>query len=82
MFSCSPLIPSALPILEQDGFIVTRREHPRVSFIDLESGTGESNEGKRTYTLRDVSLEDNGTTFRCIIGPFVSNVLTLNVVGK
>lgn len=83
MFSCSPLVPIALPILERNGFVVTRQDHPRISFVDRESEDGNIHSGNRTFTLRDVSLEeDDRAEFRCAVGPFLSNPLTLRVVGQ
>ena len=78
IFTCSPLIvPIAAPLLEQDGFVVTREDYPRISFVDNLSG-----EGNRTYTLRDVERSDNGTWFRCSVAGFPSNITTVIVYSE
>ena len=78
-FTCSPLIPIAVPLLEQDGFVVTSHGYPRISFSDNGWGLPE---GNRTYTLRDVDRSDNGTTFRCTVAGFISNIITMTVFSE
>lgn len=36
----------------------------------------------RTYTLRDVRREDDGTRLRCIVGDLESNEAVLSVYGE
>ena len=78
IFTCSPLIPIAVPLLEQDGFVVIRATHPRISFVD----NGGLSEGNRTYTLREVERSDNGTWFRCSVAGFPSNNITVIVYSE
>ena len=80
IFTCSPLIPIAVPLLEQDEFIVTGDSHPRISFVD-NAGSGQT-QGNRTYTLRDVERSDNGTRFRCSVAGSRSDAITLTVYSK
>ena len=80
IFTCSPLIPIAVPLLEQDEFVVTGEGYPRISFVD-NTGLGFS-EGNRTYTLREVERRDNGTEFRCSVAGVQSNIVTLTVYSK
>ena len=80
IFTCSPLIPIAVPLLEQDEFIVTGDSHPRISFVD-NAGRGQT-EGNRTYTLRGVEKSDNGTQFRCSVAGSRSDAITLTVYSK
>ena len=78
-FTCSPLIPVAVPILEQNEFIVTKEHNPRISFTDNGLSSTEAN---RTYTLSDVTLGDNGTRFRCSVAGFPSNTIWMSVFGE
>ena len=79
IFTCSPLLPIAVPLLEQDGFVVTDKDYPRISFVNNGWGLAD---GNRTYTLRDVESSDNGTWFRCNVAGFLSNIITLIVYSK
>ena len=81
-FRCSPHIPIALPILTRDGaYFSSWNSDGRLQYEDVES-PGQGVIGNRTYSLSEVSLQDNGTSYQCFVAYYPSNVVTLSVFGK
>jgi len=74
-FTCSPITPIALPILEMNGVVVFTEPRLQTQLNPMYSARGNS-----TYTFSNVTRQDNGTTFRCGAAGVISNTVTVRAI--
>ena len=82
VFACSPFMEyQPVVLIRQDLTILTKETEPRLCYRNFVIADSPSL-SNRTYTLKDVSREDDSRTFRCVIGDIISNRVTLRVYGE